>query len=79
MLRHLYFYDRNPGQDRCVKTFHRLLKGEIFAEMGATHYDLKGYQCCLHRVAFGDWEPKDGTELLGLRDNGRYLRIPGEL
>lgn len=83
MLRHLYFYDRNEGQDRRSPfTLENFLKAEgaceIFTEMEGKVETLSTANCCAHLVKFGSWQRKDGEVPFALQDGARRLRMSGE-
>lgn len=78
-LRHLYFYDRNQGQDRRSKgPLEKLKTCEIFTAMEGKMETLSGDNCCAHLVTFGDWERRDGDVPLGFQRGGLALRMEGE-
>lgn len=84
MLRHLYFYDRSPLQDRKPKRLEILKGCEIFTELDGKMetLDAEPY-CCAHLVTFGNWQRKAHEAPLSFERDAieltlKRLRIPGE-
>ena len=79
MLKHLYFYDRNEGQDRRDDLTLKDLKScEIFTEMGGHMETMSGNDCCAHLISFGDNHRRDGQLPLALQPGVPALRMVGE-
>lgn len=78
MLRHFYFYDRNPSQDWKERPLKELKECEIFTEMGGNIEKLSSRYCCAHLVTFGRHERKAGEIPLASVPEVPRLKIDGE-
>ena len=82
MLRHFYFYDKNPTQDRYkFGKFEKMRGCEIFdAEgMAGNLETLSSVHCAAHLVKFGSWERKEGEVPVALEPGAKRLRMVGEV
>jgi hypothetical protein len=79
MLRHFYFYDRNPSQDaRTQIPLQQLKDCEIFTEMGGKMETLSSGYRCAHLVTFGEQERKPGEIPIASVPYVPRMRMKGE-
>lgn len=79
LLRHLYFYDRNPRYDIWrAKDLQKLRESDVFSEMDGKIENLSSKDCCAHLVTFGEWARKEGELPYASEEGVPRLRMLGE-